>query len=131
MSEPFGTEWSHDGDGWAIDVGGACPVQGTGHVDGHPLYFRARGWLWSVRIAWDHDADPVLVVPGSRVARGFIADGSFGESRGYAASWMQPDVSRALVSLVVDAFRRRSRDPAEGEVIVAEVVTRDVPEAAR
>lgn len=41
-----------------VEWGGACPVQGTGIVDGQPLYYRARGSRWSVEIgpgADDHD----------------------------------------------------------------------------
>lgn len=36
------------GEGYEIDFGGACPVQGTGLVDGHEAYYRARGDRWIV-----------------------------------------------------------------------------------
>ena len=31
-------------------LGGNCPVQGEGTVDGKPFYFRARGESWSMSI---------------------------------------------------------------------------------
>lgn len=40
-------------DGIKIEWGGMCPVQGTGHVDGKTIYYRARGMGWSVDIAED------------------------------------------------------------------------------
>lgn len=52
--------------GIVIDtIGGNCPVQAEGEVDGQPFYFRARGAAWSLTIgqqsdwftprAWYHD----------------------------------------------------------------------------
>lgn len=31
-------------------IGGNCPVQAEGHIDGQPFYFRARGKRWSLSI---------------------------------------------------------------------------------
>ncbi len=37
--------------GYVIDwLSGFCPVQAEGSIDGHPLYFRARGARWSLEI---------------------------------------------------------------------------------
>jgi len=33
------------------ELGGACPVQAEGTIDGHPFYFRYRGDEWSLTIA--------------------------------------------------------------------------------
>lgn len=41
-------------------IGGNCPVQGDGVINGHPWYFRARGAL-TIDIADNPDADPVGV----------------------------------------------------------------------
>ena len=38
------------GDGWAGVIGGACPLQGHGHVDAHFWYFRARHDSWSFEV---------------------------------------------------------------------------------
>lgn len=39
------------------DLGGCCPVQGEGTVNGHPFYFRARGNRWAMGIGGE---DPVM-----------------------------------------------------------------------
>ena len=33
-------------------IGGYCPVQGSGLVDGSEFYFRSRGDSWSMSIGW-------------------------------------------------------------------------------
>ncbi len=43
------------GDGWEGSIGGTCPVQGYGTVDGHQWCFRARGNTWEMVIADGHD----------------------------------------------------------------------------
>ena len=40
-------------------VGGACPVQGEGLVNGLPWYFRARGGVWRFSVARTPDGDPI------------------------------------------------------------------------
>lgn len=32
------------------DIGGNCPVQAEGTIDGKPFYFRARGEYWRMEI---------------------------------------------------------------------------------
>lgn len=44
-------------------IGGACPVQAEGTVDGIPFYFRARGNGWSLSIG----VDPIGVSCGFAV----------------------------------------------------------------
>ena len=36
-----------DADGIRMHWGGACPVQGEGEIDGHPVYYRSRGETWT------------------------------------------------------------------------------------
>lgn len=31
-------------------LGGNCPVQAEGNINGHPFYFRARGHAWTLEI---------------------------------------------------------------------------------
>lgn len=38
-------------------IGGNCPVQAEGRIDGKPFYFRARGCSWSIGIG----GDPVML----------------------------------------------------------------------
>jgi hypothetical protein len=39
-------------------IGGNCPVQSEGTVDGKPYYFRARGEHWSMGIGGDPVGEP-------------------------------------------------------------------------
>ncbi len=39
-------------------IGGNCPVQAEGTVNGRPFYFRARGDSWSLSIGGDPVRDP-------------------------------------------------------------------------
>ena len=41
-------------------IGGLCPVQAEGVIDGHSFYFRARGSRWSIEIGGDIDAGKPL-----------------------------------------------------------------------
>ena len=60
-------------------LGGNCPVQAEGTIDGKPFYFRARGRWWSLE----------------------IADVTFREERWgdseFAAGWMPHDEARKLI----------------------------------
>ncbi|UJR81439.1 hypothetical protein [Sandaracinus amylolyticus] len=123
--------WSHDGDDWSIDVGGACPVQGEGDVDGLPMYFRARGEGWSLRIAATPDGNPVAV-GFPRADResppGWEAGGRYGAFPD--AGWMPAEHSRAIVEACVRAFRaQRAARPAttEGTTIDVERVPTEPP----
>jgi hypothetical protein len=40
------------------NIGGNCPVQAEGFVDGKPFYFRARGQQWSLGIGADPIGNP-------------------------------------------------------------------------
>jgi hypothetical protein len=55
MSEPITRN------GYVIDwLGGYCPVQAEGSVDGHQMYFRARGAQWSLDIGEPYGQEPPL-----------------------------------------------------------------------
>jgi len=85
------------GEGYEIDFGGACPVQGTGLVDGHEAYFRARGDGWSLEIyALGVSADDLKAEP--------IFDHHDAES---GASWLPAEKSRAHIETAVALFRER------------------------
>lgn len=45
-----GTSGAIEEPGLTIEWGGACPVQGEGTLDGHEVYYRARGEGWSFRV---------------------------------------------------------------------------------
>ena len=47
--------------GYILDwLGGYCPVQAEGSIDGHPMYFRARGSQWSLDIGEPYGKEPPL-----------------------------------------------------------------------
>lgn len=116
--DDLGTEWEHDGEGWSMSTGGACPVQGEGLIDGRAAYFRARGQSWSLRVAFDADADPVRVGGGPDGVRGWYADGLYGGR--FDASWMPAAHSRAIVEACVVAIRGAAT-PGPGEVVRVDV----------
>lgn len=69
-------------------IGGACPVQAEGTVNGKPFYFRARGAAWRMNIGGD-DSQLVLV-----------PEWTYGEAYGneaFAAGWMSEDEARAFI----------------------------------
>lgn len=92
--------WSARGD-LTIDVGGACPVQGEGTLDGFPIYFRARGEHWAFSIAQNRVHDPVNVswdeVPG------WWTECEYGDN--FAAGWMSGEHSRLCVAAAIAAWR--------------------------
>lgn len=42
-----------------IHVGGMCPVQGEGEVDGHRWYFKARGQRWTLYVSAQPGGEPL------------------------------------------------------------------------
>ena len=69
-------------------LGGNCPVEGDGWINGALFYFRARGEHWSLSIATDAsgpDGDTAWVHheewPGGK----------------YAAGWMEWDEAKAMI----------------------------------
>lgn len=74
-------------------LGGNCPVQGEGTVDGKPFYFRARGEGWRMNIG---GAD-VIVSP----------EWSFYQEYGdepYAAGWITVDEAKAFIHMAADKY---------------------------
>lgn len=40
-------------------LGGHCPVQAEGTIDGVPFYFRARGQSWQLEVGYDSQTQPL------------------------------------------------------------------------
>lgn len=88
----FTTNGHAASEGIDIPFGGACPVQGTGDVDGYEAYYRARGEGWSLTITLSEDEE-----------------WTFGKSE-YAfpdGGWLHRDESLANIATAVAAFRER------------------------
>ena len=73
-------------------IGGNCPVQAEGTVDGKPFYFRARGEHWSMGIGGDPVMNP---------------EWEHHEEYGavpFAAGWMELDEARAFIDKAVAIY---------------------------
>lgn len=74
-------------------IGGNCPVQAEGTVDGKPFYFRARGQRWRLGIGGKVVSDP---------------DWGYGEYYGdeqFAAGWMSEEEARGFIAKAVGLYR--------------------------
>lgn len=72
------------------DLGGNCPVQADGEIDGEPFYFHARGSRWSLEIGhgdsvWEHTEQYSDVQ--------------------YAAGWMTLEEARAFIAKGAELWR--------------------------
>ena len=80
-------------------LGGNCPVQADGRVDGKPFYFRARGDTWALNIG---GAD-VILAPEWRYAEDY---GAWPD-----AGWMSEKEARAFIDKAVALYRQRNTAP--------------------
>lgn len=92
MSEPLDIEG---------DIGGWCPVQGEGKVDGHVWYFRARGQHWALHIAAVGIDD---AVGAGEDSPGWCIWEQWGD-REYDAGYMPEDVVWSMIAKAVDLWR--------------------------
>lgn len=77
-------------------IGGNCPVQAEGTVDGKEFYFRARGSRWSMSIGGSDSAtDPE-----------WYYEETYG-SGPYDAGWMTVDEARDFIDQAVRRYRDR------------------------
>jgi len=84
-------------------LGGNCPVQAEGEIDGHSFYFRARGARWSMEVGGDIDAGKPLW--------------TYSETYGVwpDAGWMPEADAHGFITKAADLFR------GSGEAIAAQV----------
>jgi len=79
-------------------LGGNCPVQAMGKIDGEPFYFRARGETWSLSIGSEEEDSGKTGVHGRDVvgspSREYEED--YGDGP-YDAGWMKEDVARQMI----------------------------------
>lgn len=91
-------------DGSSVNqIGGNCPVQAEGTIDGHSFYFRARGSRWSIEIGGDIDAGNPLW--------------TYSESYGVwpDAGWMPEVEALAFIEKAAEHFRA-STPPADTDL---------------
>jgi hypothetical protein len=85
-------------------IGGNCPVQAEGTIDGKEFYFRARGDSWSMDIGGD---DPVAG-----------GEWSYEEDYGkgpYDAGWMTIEEARGFIAKAVAIYRAAAPNANERE----------------
>lgn len=75
-------------------LGGNCPVQAEGTVDGRPFYFRARGAHWSFGVG----DDPILEEDCD-----FYYEEEYGTQ--YEAGWMDDEEARKFIDKAVALYR--------------------------
>lgn len=90
------------GDGWEGSIGGNCPVQGEGKVDGFSWYFRSRWSTWSFSVSLLLNGDPVSVafVDGDP---GFSIEREFCESPD--AGWIEEAQAWVFIETAIGEFR--------------------------
>ena len=82
-------------DSLVIDgIGGNCPVQAEGTVDGVPFYFRGRGEHWQMNIG----GDDLILCPD------WCWREAYGDHQ-YAAGWMSEDEALLFIEQAVARWR--------------------------
>lgn len=79
-------------------LGGNCPVQAEGTIDGKEFYFRARYDSWSLSIG----DDPIGSVE-------WEYEEPYGTPDGYDAGWMSEDEARAFISKAAKKYTATRR----------------------
>lgn len=74
-------------------IGGNCPVQAEGKIDGKLFYFRARGDSWALEIGGS----------GSDIVAEWRHEEHYGTWP--EAGWMTEDEARAFINKAVDLYR--------------------------
>lgn len=75
-------------------IGGNCPVQADGTVNGKPFYFRARGEHWSMGIGGDPVADPE-----------WYRRQPWGDTP-FEAGWMPFEIARGFIETCADDYMK-------------------------
>ena len=86
-------------------LGGNCPVQGEGEVDGHAFYFRARGNEWQFHVAMTDEQifhDDV-----------FYHEQEYGDEE-YAAGWMPVADAGDFIVDAIQMFRAHILEQQHG-----------------
>jgi len=80
-------------------LGGNCPVQAEGTVDGEPFYFRARGSRWSLSVGGDPVASP-----------SFRHEEPYGTT--FEAGWISEEEAAGFLWKGIALYRERSAEPS-------------------
>jgi hypothetical protein len=93
-------------------IGGSCPVQASGTIDGKEFYFRSRGQGWSFAVAANVGIDPVDINATSE--QGYYLEESYGESL-YDAGYMPEQEAKEIITRCVEKWLENSIFVANGD----------------
>lgn len=89
-------------------IGGNCPVQSEGTIDGAPYYFRARGDSWEIEIGGGFVLeDAAKGIP----ATGFYMEREYGDGP-YDAGWMPVEEARGFIAEAAAEYAKGQADTA-------------------
>lgn len=83
------------------NIGGNCPVQAEGAIDGKEFYFRARGQRWSMSIG----GDDVVLSPK------WYYEEDWGDGP-YDAGWMPEDIAREKIAISAKMYAVQTKGTA-------------------
>jgi hypothetical protein len=83
-------------------IGGNCPVQSEGTIDGQPYYFRARGSHISIGIGGSVVSSP------NWYYEEIYGDGPFD------AGWIEEDEAREFIEKAANIYRERMEEDKKG-----------------
>lgn len=89
------------------ELGGNCPVQAEGTIDGKRFYFRARGKHWTMEIHPTAEGD-YLSWPEDRAEWRYKEDWG---SEEYGAGWMPEEEARELIAKAAELYRSQGKAP--------------------
>jgi len=89
-------------------IGGNCPIQAEGTIDGDPFYFRARGRHWSCAIG-----------------KNWLGDSEWDCIREYGggpfdAGWMTDDEARAFIAEAAERWREIQMIDDDSLIVLAD-----------
>ncbi len=93
-------------------LGGNCPVQAEGLIDGEPFYFRARWDSWSLSIGSDFEAESRYGIHGRDVVGQprWHYDEEWGDDQ-FSAGWMPEGVAREMIDKGAALYREAKAKP--------------------
>ena len=89
-------------------LGGNCPVQAEGTIDGKPFYFRARGASWSMSIG----GSDVVGNPDWYYQQAYGDDS-------YSAGWMTEEEARTFINQSANLYINKGNNMTYYESIIA------------
>lgn len=91
-------------------IGGNCPVQAVGLIDGQPFYFRARGDGWSLSVGSDFEDQSSIGVHGLDVVGNpkWIHNEDWGDGP-YDAGWMPVEIAKEMIEKGAALFCAQSK----------------------